>query len=316
MVRDRCRRRAAMASDAAGAVSSSRVVARQDGAGALEIGRSIDTERNRVNERGVDAHARLERAQLLQPLALLERRRRQGDEACQRRAPIGVNADMMVMRSVARRHGQAAEVERAADRGRAPSSDRRTRPPPSPRWDCRARHRIVMRVTTVPMSTAGSASGASAARDGRRVDGRQVALHVDHGIVPALADRPPAAPRRCGRNRRDAPAGSAWPCRRRPRTASAISGSAQATRTGPISASAARRQTWTIIGWPRDIGQRLVAAAASRPGARDDRRSGSQQAGAKGRHRPLWWGRKSLDFNPRQQRWHRQIDLSNQRVAT
>src|SRR5690606_7022000 len=48
---------------------SRRTPRRQQGAGPGEIGRSINAERNRVNERGVDPHARLEGTQLLQPLA-------------------------------------------------------------------------------------------------------------------------------------------------------------------------------------------------------------------------------------------------------
>ena len=52
--------------------------------------------------RDVDAHAGFERAQLLELLALLQRRRRQRDEALERRAAIGVEADMMVERPVAR----------------------------------------------------------------------------------------------------------------------------------------------------------------------------------------------------------------------
>src|SRR5688572_9411272 len=49
--------------------------------GALKVVGSIDAERNRVNERHVDAHAVLERAQLLEPLAFLERGWTQRDEA-------------------------------------------------------------------------------------------------------------------------------------------------------------------------------------------------------------------------------------------
>ena len=66
--------------------------------GALEIVGSIDAERNRVNERHVDAHAVLERAQLLEALALLERGRPQPDEALERRAAKSIDADVMVER--------------------------------------------------------------------------------------------------------------------------------------------------------------------------------------------------------------------------
>ena len=64
-----------------------------------EIGGSIDTERHRVNERHVDAHAGFERAQLLEAFALLERRWRQGHEALERGAAIGIEADVMIMRT-------------------------------------------------------------------------------------------------------------------------------------------------------------------------------------------------------------------------
>ena len=50
----------------------------------FEVGRSIDTERDRVNERHVDAHAMFERSQLLEFLTLLEWRRWHADEALER----------------------------------------------------------------------------------------------------------------------------------------------------------------------------------------------------------------------------------------
>ena len=52
----------------------------QDAARLLEIGRRVDAERDRVDEAHADAHAVLQRPQLLQALALLERARRQGGE--------------------------------------------------------------------------------------------------------------------------------------------------------------------------------------------------------------------------------------------
>ena len=51
-----------------------------------------------VDDRDVDAHAGFERAQLLELFALLERRGRQGDEARERRAAIGIEPDMMIER--------------------------------------------------------------------------------------------------------------------------------------------------------------------------------------------------------------------------
>src|SRR5215831_14426800 len=88
---------------------------RQDLAGAREVGRSIDTERKRVNERHIDPHASLERAQLLEALAPLERALRQRDVALERRTPVSVEPDVVVVRSLAPGHHGAAEIERAGD---------------------------------------------------------------------------------------------------------------------------------------------------------------------------------------------------------
>ena len=52
--------------------------------------------------------AGLERAQLLEPLALLERARRQGGEALQRRRGERIDADVMVHRPVAARRASPA----------------------------------------------------------------------------------------------------------------------------------------------------------------------------------------------------------------
>ena len=74
---------------------------RDQTAGALEIGRSIDTVGNSVNDRDVDAHLSFERAQLLEPFALLERRRRQRYEALEAIAAISIDADVVVERAIA-----------------------------------------------------------------------------------------------------------------------------------------------------------------------------------------------------------------------
>src|SRR6185437_1868128 len=71
--------------------------------------------RNGVNERHIDAHAGFERAELLEALALLQRRWRQGNEALERGAAIGVEAYMVVVRAAAMRHGQAAEIKSSRD---------------------------------------------------------------------------------------------------------------------------------------------------------------------------------------------------------
>src|SRR5688572_8850207 len=69
----------------------------------LQIVRSIDAERIGVNERHADGQAGFERAQLLEPLAPLERARRQGGEPLQRVAAERVDADVVVQRPVAAR---------------------------------------------------------------------------------------------------------------------------------------------------------------------------------------------------------------------
>src|SRR6476660_4575189 len=74
----------------------------QHGAGCLKVLRRIDAERYGFDDRHVDAHAGLHRAELLQLFALLERRWRQLDETFQRRTAIGVKPNVMVKRPVAR----------------------------------------------------------------------------------------------------------------------------------------------------------------------------------------------------------------------
>jgi hypothetical protein len=67
--------------------------------GPVQVGGSIDTQGHGVNERHVDAHAGLDRAQLLQPLAPFQRRLRQGDEALQGGSAERVEADVVIERS-------------------------------------------------------------------------------------------------------------------------------------------------------------------------------------------------------------------------
>ena len=65
----------------------------------LQVFRRIDAVRHAFHQRDIDPHAVVERAQLLEPLALLVGRRWQFDEALQRRAAICIKADVMVMRT-------------------------------------------------------------------------------------------------------------------------------------------------------------------------------------------------------------------------
>src|SRR3954452_9849573 len=83
----------------------------QHGAGCLKVLRRIDAERYGFDDRHVDAHTGFHRAELLQLLALFERRGRQLNETFQRRPAIGVKSDVMVERSVARGRGGSGEIE-------------------------------------------------------------------------------------------------------------------------------------------------------------------------------------------------------------
>src|SRR5580692_3264706 len=65
-----------------------------------EIGRRVDAEWYRVDDGDVDAHAGLERAQLLEPFTLLERGGGQAHEEGERGAPISVDSDVMIERAV------------------------------------------------------------------------------------------------------------------------------------------------------------------------------------------------------------------------
>src|SRR6266436_3942606 len=89
-------------------------------ASAFEIGRGVDLHPEAVglDQADGDVHARLERAQLLEMLALFEHAPRQSDEAFESLAPIGVEPDMFVMRPGTPGHNRLAEIERARRPGR------------------------------------------------------------------------------------------------------------------------------------------------------------------------------------------------------
>src|SRR5271168_4321113 len=87
----------------------------------LEVGRGIYAARHGIDDPDVDPHSRLQRPQLLQFLLLLERRRREADEALKRGAAVGVETDVMVARSLAVGRGRAGEIQRA----QPPGADRR-----------------------------------------------------------------------------------------------------------------------------------------------------------------------------------------------
>jgi hypothetical protein len=67
----------------------------QQRAGALKIGRSIDTEGSRVNEGNINAHARRKGAQLLQFFQVFALARRLLHEACLGRPAFGLDAELV-----------------------------------------------------------------------------------------------------------------------------------------------------------------------------------------------------------------------------
>src|ERR1019366_5024155 len=79
--------------------------------------RRVDAERHAFDQGDVDTHPGVERAQLLEPLALLVGGWRQFDETLQRRAPIGVKPYVMIVRARAGRIG-TGERDRAKPVGR------------------------------------------------------------------------------------------------------------------------------------------------------------------------------------------------------
>ena len=73
----------------------------------FEVGGSIDTERNGVNDLDIDPHARFQRPQLFQRFPLFQRRGCQRHEGFERLAAIGVETDVMIERAGAVRRGRA-----------------------------------------------------------------------------------------------------------------------------------------------------------------------------------------------------------------
>ncbi len=82
------------------------------------------------------------------------------------------------------------------------------------------------------------------------------------------------------------------------RTAAAIPSSSVATATRPMSASIARRQTWTIIGVAVDVGERLARQAGRRHAGRDEDDAcglamGIRARGTAAEDRAFPWGKRS-----------------------
>ncbi len=233
---------------------------------ALQVARRVDAQRHRVDDGRVDAHARLQRPQLLQFLAFFKRGRRQRDEARKRGAALGVDADMVIERPLAPGRGGAGEIERAQPARSATGEPTTLTTLGSVRSASSA-----ISTASVAMSTSPSPSGASTARTSRGRDGGQVALQVDDGVEPAVRDRAPAAPRTPGRSPRHGRPASSPPRSRRGATASAISVLSVATTTRPSAAlgrAAGDMHDHRLAG---DVGQRLARQArGSHAGGNDD----------------------------------------------
>src|SRR5712671_395298 len=82
-------------------------------ASGFKISGRIDAARHRVHDRDVDPHTRLDRPELLELFPQLQRGRGQRHKALQRRAAIGIKADVMVARPVAPGGCGTGKVKRA-----------------------------------------------------------------------------------------------------------------------------------------------------------------------------------------------------------
>ena len=138
-------------------------------------------ERNRVNLMRVDAHAVLQRPQLLELLALLQYADRQRDETLQRRAAIGVEADMMPVRALAGRHQVAAEIERTADPAAGREGDDRLH-------DLRRLALLLRRDRRYQGSDIDLRFGKRRQSQAHRlrIERRQIALNIDDDLDPAI----------------------------------------------------------------------------------------------------------------------------------
>ena len=153
----------------------------QRGARPLQVGRRVDLDRRRCHLGDLDAKAPLQRAQLLELLRLLERRRREPGEAEQEVAPVRVQPDVLVAERAAGASAVAMVGQRAArevERVAVAVGD----------------HLHHVRVRRAPRACGsavlivaiGSAAVGAQRRDRRldhrRVEQRQVALHVDDHV--------------------------------------------------------------------------------------------------------------------------------------
>src|SRR3981081_2360482 len=84
----------------------------QNAASGFEIVGRINAERHRIHDGRVDPHSCFPRPALFELRALFQHRWLELDVALQRVAPIGVEPDVMVARTVAVRRGGAGKIQR------------------------------------------------------------------------------------------------------------------------------------------------------------------------------------------------------------
>ena len=98
----------------AGSVRSSRAL-HQQRSGAFKVLRRIDPERAVFHPHARDSHSILQRPQLLQAFALLQRAGRQRDIAVEHGASVGINPDMMPAWPRAPGNRLTREIQRRRD---------------------------------------------------------------------------------------------------------------------------------------------------------------------------------------------------------
>ena len=192
----------------------------------------------------------------------------------ERRAAVGVEADVVQKRPFAPRRPGAGEVERAKP----------ARPTAAPTalttLGSSFSSARMIGAASVAMSTAGSSSGARQARTRSFLDRRQVALNVDDSRRRRRRDRRRRAPRRCGRTRTDGRRGS---CTARPPAASTARGPRAGRRSPrpPARASASMRPSPDVHDHrlAADVGERL----ARQPGRSHARGNENDGLGHEGR---------------------------------
>ena len=212
----------------------------------FQVLRRVDAERPVFHARAADPHARLQRAQLFQTSRAAPAARAAAPRSAparrggRRRCRHGASAARRPKGSAAREKYNAGATARPSANAQAAFTNDAVFASASD----------AIGSTRVPMSHAGSANGVDHRAQLCRGDRGNVALQIDHHVVPPVRiqlgqRRDARGPSRTANRDRSAPRGRRRraPRRRSPR-------SPHATATGPRSASRPRSSTCTIIGLP------------------------------------------------------------------